>query len=394
MNWVDLLIVLFAVFAAISGARQGIITALPAFAGVLIGAFVGIRVAPLLVSHLSSVATRVAFVVAIVILMVALGETLGVWVGRAIRLRITSPGLTGVDNALGAVLQGFVVFVVAWIVALPLTQFSGLPQVSSAIRGSTVLQTVNRLMPPSAQSLPKELRKLYDASGFPGVLEPFAQTPITNVSPPDPALAQSAVVQRVHQSVLKVRAQAPSCSRVLEGSGFVISPHRVMTNAHVVAGSDRVALDIGGGLLDATVVLYDSDTDIAVLAVPDLNAAPLSFADSPATSGENGIVLGYPLDGPYTASSARVRAEINLSGPDIYDSKTVTRDVYTVRAQVKSGNSGGPLIDLNGKVLGVVFGAAVDNSETGFVLTDKQVSPQANLAPSLSQRVSTGRCAA
>jgi S1-C subfamily serine protease len=301
--------------------------------------------------------------------------------------------LTGVDNALGALLQGTVVLVLAWVIAL-LTQVSGLPQLASAISGSTVLGAVNNAMPAEAKGIPKQLGKILDSSGFPSVVEPFTQTPLANVPPPDPRLQASPVVQQVHQSVLKVRGQASSCQRVLEGSGFVISPHRVVTNAHVVAGTDKVYVEVGNGQLDATVVSYDPETDIAVLAVPGLSAAPLPFASSGATMGEDAIVLGYPLDGPYTAASARVRDRINLRGPDIYDARTVVRDVYTVRATVKSGNSGGPLIDSAGKVLGVVFGAAVDNPDTGFVLTDKQIAPQVAAAPSLTQPVSTGRCAA
>ncbi|GDY30726.1 MarP family serine protease [Gandjariella thermophila] len=393
MNWVDLLVITLAVLAAVSGARQGMVTALPAFAGVLGGAILGVRVAPLVVDQFSSVATRVSFAVAIVVLLVALGETLGVYVGRAIKRHVNRTPLTGVDNALGAVVQGAVVFVVAWLIALPLTSVVGLPGLAGAINRSAVLGTVNSMMPAEAQQLPGELRQLLDVSGFPAAIDPFARTPIADVSPPDTALQNSAVVNRVRPSVLKVRGRAPSCSRALEGSGFVIAPQRVMTNAHVVAGTDEALVEVGRGELEARVVYYDPEVDVAVLAVPDLTAAPLTFDDRAATSGENAVVLGYPLDGPYTASPARVRERIQLRGPDIYDARTVTRDVYTVRATVRSGNSGGPLIDPQGRVLGVVFGAAVDDPETGFVLTARQVAAAASAASDLNRKVSTGSCA-
>ncbi|MPZ84816.1 MAG: MarP family serine protease [Actinophytocola sp.] len=394
MNWVDLLVIGLAVLAAISGARQGVITALPAFIGVLLGAVAGIKVAPLVVRYIESTPTRVAFAVAIFVLLVALGETLGVWLGRSIRQRINSPKLTGVDNALGAIVQGAVVFVVAWLIALPLVTVGGLPGLASAIRGSTVLGGVDSVMPSAAQNLPDELRRLLDVSGFPAAVDPFDRTPSKEVAPPDPALQSSAVVQRVAPSVLKIHAKAPSCSRALEGTGFVIAPERMMTNAHVVAGTSEVAVETDDGSFDARVVHYDPDTDVAILAVPGLPAPALPFAGEAATSGQDGIVLGYPLDGPYTASPARVRDRINLTGPDIYDASTVTREVFTLRALVRSGNSGGPLIDTQGRVLGVIFGAAVDESETGFALTANEVHEELEEAPRMSRAVGTGNCAA
>jgi S1-C subfamily serine protease len=394
VNWVDLVVIALAILAAISGARQGVITALPAFIGVLLGAIAGIKIAPLVVKYIESTPTRVAFAVAIFVLLVALGETLGVWLGRSLREKIRSPKLAGVDNALGAIVQGAVVFVVAWLIALPLVTVGGLPDLASAIRNSTILGGVDKVMPQAAQNLPDELRRLLDVSGFPEVVDPFDHTPNRDVAPPDPALQNSAVVQNVHASVLKIHARAPSCSRALEGSGFVVAPERVMTNAHVLAGTTEAVIETDDGELDARVVLYDPETDIAVLSVPGLTAPVLPFASQPAVSGQDGIVLGYPLDGPYRAAPARVRDQINLRGPDIYDANQVEREVFTLRALVQSGNSGGPLVDAQGRVIGVIFGAATDQSETGFALTAAEVSEEVKAAPSLSRAVPTGNCAA
>ncbi|MDQ3825856.1 MAG: MarP family serine protease, partial [Actinomycetota bacterium] len=208
-----------------------------------------------------------------------------------------------------------------------------------------------------------------------------------------PVLLNSPVVRQARASVLKVRGRARSCSRALEGTAFVIAPQRVITNAHVVAGTDRVQVESGDGTLDATVVTYDPETDVAILKVPGLHAPVLQLAAKPALSGTSGLVLGYPLDGPYTASAARVRDRIHLRGPDIYNATTVVRNVYTVRAVVRSGNSGGPLLDGAGQVLGLVFGAAVDNDETGFVLADEEIADDVATALSRSVEVSTGACA-
>ena len=391
MNWVDLVVVLLAVIAAISGARHGLITTLPATVGVLGGTVLGLIVTPMIMANFNSNVTRIAVWMGALVLLVALGETLGVWLGRSIRQHIRLGPFTGVDHTLGAVVQCAVVFVVAWVFALPLTSVP-VPGLASAIRGSVVLGTVNNLMPAEAEQLPNDVSKLL-SSGLLTATGPFTRTPITDVDPPDTALQNSQVVKSVESSVLKVRGRAPSCSRALEGSGFVIAPERVMTNAHVVAGTDDESVEVGRGQLTAHVVYYDPEADVAVLSVPGLDAQPLQFSQQDYTSGQDAIVLGYPLDGPYTARAARVRQRIQLNGPDIYGTQKVNRDVYTIRSTVKSGNSGGPLINPNGQVIGVVFGAAVDDPETGFALTTAEVSKVVQQARSLFRPVSTGSCA-
>jgi S1-C subfamily serine protease len=391
VNWVDLVVVLLAVIAAVSGARHGLITTLPATIGVLGGTVIGLVVTPMIMANFVSNVTRIAVWMGALVLLVALGETLGVWLGRSIRQHIRLGPFSGVDHALGALVQCAVVFVVAWVFALPLTSVP-VPGLASAIRGSAVLGTVNNLMPAEAEQLPNDVSKLL-SSGLLTATEPFTKTPIIDVDPPDTALQNSQVVQAVEPSVLKVRGKAPSCSRALEGSGFVIAPERVMTNAHVVAGTDDVVVVVGRGELTAHVIYYDSEVDIAVLAVPGLDATPLQFSQQDYSSGQDAIVLGYPLDGPYTARAARVRQRIQLNGPDIYGTQKVTRDVFTIRSTVKSGNSGGPLITPSGRVIGVVFGAAVDDPETGFALTTAQVSKVVTQAPTLFRSVSTGSCA-
>jgi S1-C subfamily serine protease len=393
MNWVDLLVIVLALLAAASGWRQGVAVALLAFTGVLLGAVVGVRLAPTVVGLVDGAGPRIAVGVSTVVLLIAIGETCGVLIGRAIRGTMRVKVIRAVDSVLGAVVQAAAVLVAAWLLAVPLAS-SGDAALAGAVRDSTVLSEVNTVLPDRAQRLPSEFGALLDTSGLPNVLGPFGRTPITDVQPPDTTQQSSAVAQRSRASVLKVRAAAPSCSRGLEGTGFVIAPERVMTNAHVVAGSNKVAVETAKGQLTATVVLFDPQTDLAILDVPRLSAPVLSFAAKPATTGESAIVLGYPLDGPYTATPARLRSEISLRGPNIYNDQTVVRDVYTVRAQVRSGNSGGPMIDPDGFVLGVVFGAAVDSTDTGFALTAKEVGDEAAAAPRLTQAVDAGACTA
>lgn len=393
MNWVDALVLVLALVAAASGARQGMVTAIGSFAGVLAGAVLGVRFAPVLVSQLDDLAARIAIGVAIVVLLIALGETLGVSLGRIVRDRIDGERIRQVESGLGAVVQGAAALAVAWLVALPLTS-SSYENLANAVRRSAVLQGVDVVMPEALRSLPAELTRLLDVSGFPDVLAPFAATPITPVGPADSTLLDDPVVMQARDSVLKVRGRADLCGRMMEGSSFVIGPERVLTNAHVVAGTESVAVETADGAsLDAEVVGYDPATDVAVLEVLGLDAPLLPLSLEEAPSGLDVLVLGYPLDGPYDPSAGRVRDQIPLRGPDIYGSSTVTREVYTVRAQVRSGNSGGPLVDTSGQVRGLVFGAAVDDDDTGFALTASEIVDDVQSASSLTEEVDTGSCA-
>ena len=188
-----------------------------------------------------------------------------------------------------------------------------------------------------------------------------------------------------------MRGVAPSCQKVLEGSGFVVAPNRVMSNAHVVAGSDSVTVEVDGQTYDASVVSYDPNADISILDVPDLPSAPLQFAEARRRPAPTRWCMGYPGGGDFAATPARIRETIELNGPDIYRTTTVTREVYTIRGAVRQGNSGGPLINRGGKVLGVVFGAAVDDNDTGFVLTADEVARQMAKVGNV-ERVPTGTC--
>jgi V8-like Glu-specific endopeptidase len=358
---------------------------------VLLGAIAGVLLAPHLVAHISAPRAKLFAALFLILGLVVVGEVAGVVLGRAVRGAIRSNSVRFFDSLIGVAVQLVVVLVAAWLLATPLTSSAGQPSLAAAVRGSRVLAQVNDFAPEWLKTVPKRLSSLLDTSGLPQVLEPFSRTPVVAVAAPDAALANNPVVAATQPSVVKIRAIAPGCQKVLEGSGFVLSPERVMTNAHVVAGANSVTVEASGNPYDATVVSYDPTVDIAILSVPHLPPGPLAFANNPVTSGTEAIVMGYPGGGGFVATPARVRELIELSGPDIYRTATVNREVYTVRASVEQGNSGGPLIDLNGQVLGVVFGAAVDDNDTGFVLTAKEVAAQlAHIGDTTA--VATGQC--
>jgi S1-C subfamily serine protease len=192
--------------------------------------------------------------------------------------------------------------------------------------------------------------------------------------------------------VVKVQGTAPSCDRSIEGSGFVYAPQHVLTNAHVVAGvKDGPTVTVGGTTYRARVVLYDPQVDVAVLYVPGLNLPPLSF-DYQAQAGAQAVVAGYPLDQRFNQQPARIGGTQDAVGPDIYQTGTVDRQIFEIRALVRPGNSGGPLLSPSGKVYGVVFAAAVDASDTGFALTASEVSADASAGADQTIQTSTQTC--
>jgi S1-C subfamily serine protease len=284
------------------------------------------------------------------------------------------------------------VLLVAWLVAAPLGS-SPIPGLSRSVRNSALLHGINAVMPSQAKALSDALRHSVDTSGFPDVFGDLDPTKIRQVPEPDPQVAGSTVVAQAKKSVVKVRGTAPSCSRRIEGSGFVFAPQHVMTNAHVVAGTDSVSVELGESRRRGQVVVYDAEKDLAVIYVPGLNVPALPFVEVPAKSGDDAIVLGYPLDGPFDVQAARIREVGPIRGPDIYEKHAVTRDIYTIRGLVRSGNSGGPLLGGDGAVLGVIFAAAADDAQTGFALSEKEAEPVVAAGRTATQPTDTGDCA-
>src|ERR1700682_4375901 len=210
----------------------------------------------------------------------------------------------------------------------------------------------------------------------PSTSQPPGRPPIASVEPPGANLANNPVVEKTKSSVVKIEGATNSCNRLQGGSGFVVAPNRVMSTANAVAGTDSVAVAVAGTSYDAHVVSYDPSADISILDVPKLTAPPLAFEDSPASGGTDAVMLGYPQLQSFAATPARIAEMIRLNGPDIYGTTTVIREVYTFKSIEEVGDSGGPLIDVNGRVLGVDFGSAGNDPNTGFALTAREIAPQ------------------
>ena len=390
MNWIDWLLVVLVLAYALSGYWQGFITGAFATGGLLIGGLFGVWLAPKALGDAAPSVWVSLGALFIVILTASLGQGALQYAGAKVRDRIRWQPVRFVDAVGGAALSAAAVLLVAWAlgVAISGSRISGL---SNAVRDSALLAEVNGVMPASAGNLLDRFNTVVGTSFFPRYLEPFAPERIVRVGVGPERLRKDPDVVRAGKSVFKVHG-TNSCGRGVEGTGFLYAPGYLMTNAHVVAGVSRPTVQVGDDDRDGKVVLYDPGADVAVIELDSGDAAPLSF-DTTARPRDGVAILGYPEDGPFDLEPGRIRAEQRLRSPDIYGNGTVIRSVYSLRGLIRPGNSGGPIVDSDGQVAGVVFAASVTDRDTGYALTAEQVHGLAAAGVGRTSRVSTGGCA-
>ena len=393
MNWLDLFLVLSAVSFGFSGYRQGFVVGVLSFAGFIGGGILGLTIAPPLVEGAESGVGQTVLALGVVLVCATLGQLVFSWLGGKVRDSITWQPAVAIDAGLGALVSVLAMLLVTWFLASALRPGPS-SALSEQISESRVVRTVDRVMPEQASTLFSNFRRVLDANGLPTVFGGLSPERIRPVDPPDPAIADSPQIRAARDSIVMITGTAPSCSRQLEGSGFVYAPRHVMTNAHVVAGVRNPVVRVGGvgDRYQARVIVFDPNRDLAVLYVPDLPAPALKF-ETDAKRNDQGVVAGFPAGGPYKLEEARIRDTIDARGPDIYHRRQVTREVYSLYADVEPGNSGGPLLSLDGRVYGVVFAKSLDDANTGYALTAEEAAPVARAGRAADDRVSTGRCA-
>jgi S1-C subfamily serine protease len=387
LDWVLLVIV---VLYAVSGYWQGFITGAFATVGLLIGGVVGVWLAPTALGDATPSILVSLAAVFIVIVCASLGQALLQVGGARLRDKITWQPVRAVDAIGGAVLSGAAALLVAWALGVALSG-SGLHGITPLVQKSKVLAEVNRILPAEASSKLSAFNDVVGTTFFPRYLEPFAPERIVAVPPGPSRMLTDPDVGRAAGDVVRIRS-TNSCHQGIEGSGFVYAPDRVMTNAHVVAGVTTPEVDLHGSAVSARVVYYNAQLDVAVLSVPTGTVRPLRF--STASAGDGVAILGFPQNGPYDVQAGRVRADQRLRSPDIYGHGTVIRDVLSLRGLIRPGNSGGPVVDSAGRVVGVVFAASVTSSDTGYALSSAQVAQAVASGKVASRAVSTQGCAA
>ncbi|WP_214410013.1 MarP family serine protease [Sphaerisporangium fuscum] len=389
----DVILIVLVVAFAVSGYRQGFIIGAFSFLGFVGGGFLGVLIAPP-IAHAVVTGSYEQALLAIVIVFLAavVGQFASSTIGAVVRSHVTWEPARTVDALGGTFTSALSVLVIAWLIG-SLLSVAPFPWLRQQTNGSLLLQTVDAAMPDTAKDWRLSFKKFVDTSEFPQVFNAIGGGESVEVPPPDASVVKGAQLQRARRAIVKVQGTAPSCRKRIEGTGFVYAPHRIMTNAHVVAGvtQDLRVTDADRVGHDAQVVLYNPDRDIAILYVPDLTVQPLQF-DYTADSKDSAIIAGFPKGKGFTLKEARIRVKQPAKASDIYSRKTVTREVYAIRGLVQPGNSGGPLLTPTGKVYGVIFAAATDEKDTGFALTAAEVQPDADQGSAAVARVDTQDC--
>ena len=397
-NGLDVVLALVLVSYAFIGYRHGFVVSVMSLVGFLAGGAMGMWLLPELLRRWDAVDNnsvwRTLVLVFGVFVLAALGQSIAVSVGSRMRSRLKDKPERLADSALGAVATVLAVSVLVWFLAGAVRGGAQTP-LTRAIGTSRIISTIDRFVPPQTARLFAGFQSVLDREGFPRVFEGVRAEPITPIAPPDNRLALRPGVARAASSVVKITGVASSCNREQEGSGWVVAPERVVTNAHVVAGttSEHVRIQGAGRSFDARVVVFDPRRDLAVLSVPGL-PAPASTQGPNLKRAGGAVIAGFPLNGPYRLDPARVRDVLTATGADIYGSPGVVREVYSLYARVQPGNSGGPLLSPSGAVVGIVFARSLDDDRTGYALTLDEARPVLDAANSSFSPVNTGGCVA
>ncbi|MFE1259184.1 MarP family serine protease [Streptomyces albogriseolus] len=390
MDLLDILLMLVVLAYAASGYRRGLVAGCVSLAGFVGGAVVGVWILPWVMDLVTPGTTRATVTAVFTVLLPAVvGHELAGRLGLRLRRELDRGPLRVADGVGGAAANAVAVLIVAWVAASVLGASSS-PLVTSAIRDSRLLGAVQDAMPDTTPAWFSRATSALTEAGFPQVFNPFENESTAEVAAPTGDNVTAAATRAAQRSTVKVEGVAGTQGR--EGSGFVYAREHVMTNAHVVAGIDEPTVRVGGvgRAYEARVVLFDAQTDVAVLHVPDLVAPVLAFEDD-AERGAAAVVAGYPQDGDLNLQAATVAARVQARGQNIYNDAPVTREIYSIRSTVRPGNSGGPLLTTDGRVFGVVFARSTSDAETGYVLTAEEVADEAARAATATAPVDTGQ---
>ena len=389
MTLIDALVLMLLVGAVLRGLEEGFVHQFFSTVGFFFGLIVGAaalepRLVTLVHSPLSRIVVTLAATLGCAFFFLFFGELVGILAKRRVSLREL---LNRTDDWLGAVLASTAVLALVWLSAAVVAQLP-VSVLQTQVRESAVVRLLDHVLPP-APNIIADIGRFIAPNGFPNVF-------VGNEPPPAPVALPApeiiaAAVEKDRASVVKI--EGDGCGGIVAGSGFIVGQDLVATNAHVVAGIAQPYVMDAAGTHRATPIWFDPDLDFAVLRVRGLAGKPLMFNVNSVKRGTAAGVLGYPGGGPFQADRAAILEEITAIGKDIYYTHRTTRDIYSIQATVVPGNSGGPLIDTDGDVIGVVFGTSTEYKQVGYALTLEKVVDEVTQARTHNQPVSTGTCA-
>ncbi len=388
MNLLDLFIMASAAAAAFGGYRLGFVARAASWVGLAVGLVVAMRFLPAAVRTFEGPDPTTKLLVAAGVLLLGgfVGQGVGLLAGSSLRRFVPHGPLRAVDSSVGALVGVVGILAAVWLLLPAIADIPG--TYARQARNSTIARFLDRQLPNPPDTV-QALRRIVGDTDFPQVFEGLRPAPKTG-PPPATTGIPAPVIARVSASTVKVEGIA--CDRRQEGSGFTAAPGIVVTNAHVVAGHRPGRTQVvrpDGRRLDASLVLFDTARDLALLRVPGLDQAPLPVGD--AKVGDRGAVFGHPGgQDALRIAPAAVQDQINAVGRDLYGTSSSRREVFILAAELAQGDSGGPLVDTAGEVVGVAFAIAPDRPGTAYALTSDEL--RSVLAVSTRQPVSSGRC--
>jgi S1-C subfamily serine protease len=388
---VDGLVVLLAVFAGFRGYRQGLVGQVFEFGGGFLGLVGGIALGPAIAGGFTRRAGLQGALISLLVVFVAMaiGQTLGFVIGHKIGHRVQRANLGHVNSGAGVVVSVLVTFMSFWLLGSLLIQGPSRP-VARALNESQILHQMNQTLPDPPNVL-GYIQQYLNTSGFPQV---FATLPRDSGPPVKMPTKRTARRAGRAAAASTVRITTPACGGLQLGSGWVVAEGTVVTNAHVVAGGDDITVRDRNGDHPGIVVLFDKNTDVAIVKADGLAGPPLPLETDRLDAGVQGATVGYPgdKDGQLVAKRAAIQAYFDAVGRDIYGRRKVTRSVYEVRARVRQGDSGGPFVLPDGRVGGVVFAASTTDTDTGYVLTGAEVEDEITDGIASDSATGTGSC--
>ena len=391
MNLLDLLIVVALVAAGVGGYRLGFVARATSWVGLGVGLYVAARLLPSAVELLGEgAATSSRLLMAFVVLIggAFLGQGLGMLAGSKLRMALPPGPARGVDRGVGALLGALGVVLSVWFLLPAMSEVKG--SAARLTRSSRVAGVIDEVLPQPPETL-QSLRTLVGDVDFPKVFEGLYRAPDTG-PPPEASGLPPAVLDKVKASTVKVEGKA--CGRIQDGSGFVVAPNTVVTNAHVVAGEKNTeVIRPDRKRVTAVVTVFDANRDLAVLRVDGLGLSPLPMTAKTAGEGAQGAVLGHPGGQvPIAVAPSKVNQRVQAVGRDLYDRRPTTRDVFILASRLAPGYSGGPFVNTEGEVAGVAFAIAPDRDGVAYAVTDVEL--RAALASNRGASQSTGSCLA